>query len=117
MTDYDNLGIVGEIQRKIQELENSIKQLRNTGSDYAESEKEYKLAVNRRVLELRANDTAVGIINLTIYGYQDIALLRFKRDCAKVIYQANLEHINATKLIIRILEAQLSREWGADLSD
>ena len=93
------------------------KQLRKSGREYAESEREYKIAVNKKVLELCAQDTAVGIINLTIYGYADIAALRFERDCKKVIYQANLEHINATKLIIRILEAQLSREWGADLSD
>lgn len=117
MTDIGGVDLLLEIQRKVNELETSIKQLRHTGREYAEAEREYKMLVNKKVLELRANDVAVGVINLTIYGYSDVALKRFDRDCKKVIYQANLEHINSTKLIIRILEAQLNREWSADLSD
>ncbi len=39
--------------------------------------------------------------------------LRFKRNVAKVIYTTNLEHINGTKLQMRILESQINREWGS----
>jgi hypothetical protein len=28
------------------------------------------------------------------------------------MYQVNLEHINVTKLQIRVLEGQIQREWG-----
>ena len=35
-----------------------------------------------------------------------------KRDVAETIYEANKEAINTLKLQIRILDTQLSREWG-----
>jgi hypothetical protein len=54
----------------------------------------------------------VTLINTIIYGYEDIALLRFERDTAEVRYNANLEYINTIKLQIRILENQIQREYG-----
>ena len=55
---------------------------------------------------------AVTLISLIIHGEKSVAELRLKRDIAKTIYETNLEHINATKLQIRIIENQISREWG-----
>lgn len=114
---YNNLGIIGEIQQKTKELEISIKMLRKNGTNYAEAEKAYKVKLREKVLEMRANDTAVGIINLTVYGIPEVAELRMKRDIAEAVYKANMEAINATKLEIRILDNQVQREYGADLSD
>lgn len=90
----------------------AIKQLAQNGFDLAQKEKEYKIAVNKKVLELRALDTPVTEINLTIYGYEDIAELRFKRDTAQVKYNANQEYINTLKLQMRLLESQINREWS-----
>ena len=42
----------------------------------------------------------------------EIAKLRFERDVAEVVYRSALEAINATKLQIKILDAQVEREWG-----
>ena len=84
----------------------------DSGRNLAEAEAAYKIAVNQKALQLRADNMAVGMINLTIYGYKDIAELRLKRDIAEVLHQTNLEYINSTKLTLRILENQLSREWG-----
>ena len=53
------------------------------------------------------------MIDKVVYGVPEIAELRFKRDIADTVYQANLEAINSTKLQMRILENQISREWGA----
>ena len=50
--------------------------------------------------------------NGVIYGYEDIAKLRFERDTSQVKYNANLEYIQTIKLMIRILENQLNREYG-----
>ena len=52
------------------------------------------------------------MIDKVVYGVKEIAELRFKRDVADTVYQANLEAINSIKLQIRILENQISREWG-----
>lgn len=106
------MDLLNELQQKIKELNVSIKKLRETGTTYAESEKEYKIAVNKKALELRENGVPVTLIQTVIYGYPEIAKLRFERDVAEVIYNANQEAIQSTKLQIRVLENQISREFG-----
>jgi len=93
-------------------LDKAIKELAENGYDLATKEREYKIAVNQKALKLRAEDMPVTLINQVIYGYEEIAKLRFERDTAEVKYNANLEYINTIKSQIRILENQLSREWG-----
>jgi hypothetical protein len=100
------------IEEKSKLLDKAIKDLANNGYILAEKERDYKIAVNKKALQLRAEDTPVTLINQIIYGYEDIAKLRFERDTAQVKYNANLEYINTVKLQIRILENQLSREYG-----
>lgn len=55
----------------------------------------------------------VTLINQVIFGVPAVAERRLKRDIEQANYDANKEHINICKLKLRILEAQLSREWGA----
>lgn len=101
-----------EIEEKNKMLDKAIKDLAQNGYDLATKERDYKVAVNKKALQLRAEDMPVTLINQVIYGYNDIALLRFERDTAEVKYNANLEYINTIKLQIRILENQMQREWG-----
>lgn len=101
-----------EIQEKQKMLDKAIKELAQNGYNLAECERDYKIAVNKKALELRSQDVPVTLINQVIYGYEDIARLRFERDTAQVKYNANLEYIQTIKLMIRILENQLSREYG-----
>lgn len=100
------------IEEKQKMLDKAINELAKNGYELAERERDYKIAINRKALELRANDTPVTLINQIIYGYEDIAKLRFERDTAEVKYNANQEYINTIKLNIRILESQLNREYG-----
>ena len=93
-------------------LDKAIENLASNGYDLAAKERDYKIAINKKALELRAEDMPVTLINTIIYGYEDIALLRFERDTAEVRYNANLEYINTIKLQIRILENQIQREYG-----
>lgn len=106
------MDLWNEIEDKTKLLDKAIKDLARNGYDLAEKERAYKIAVNKKALELRANDTPVTLINQVIYGYEDIAKLRFERDTADVKYNANQEYINTIKLQIRILESQLNREYS-----
>lgn len=101
-----------EITEKQKMLDKAIKELAQNGYKLAECERDYKIAVNKKALELRSQDVPVTLINQVIYGYEDIAKLRFERDTAQVKYNANLEYIQTIKLMIRILENQLNREYG-----
>ena len=108
------MDLYEEIQRLMLELTASIKTLRANGEKLAEAERDYKLTLRQEALKLRAGDNMpVTLINNVIYGVPEVADKRFKRDVEQANYDANKEHINVTKLKLRILEAQLAREWGA----
>ena len=109
MADYD---LWSELRTKTKQLDYSVKELRKSGTAYAEAEKAYKVKLRETALRLRSQDMAVGMISMTVYGVPEVAELRFKRDCCEAVYKANVEAINAIKLEIRIINEQLSREWG-----
>lgn len=108
-----NTDLYEEIQRLMAELTASIRKLRDNGAKLADAERDYKITLRQEALRLRAGDMPVTLINNIIYGVPEVAEKRFKRDVEQANYDANKEHINVTKLKLRILEAQLSREWGA----
>ena len=105
--------LFNELQQKIKELNISIKKLRETGTEYAEAEKDYKIKLRQEALKLRAEKgMPVTLIQQVVYGVPEVAEKRFQRDVKEAIYQANQEAINSTKLQIRVIENQLSREWN-----
>ena len=101
-----------EITEKQKMLDKAIKELAQNGYKLAECERYYKIAVNKKALELRSQDVPVTLINQVIYGYEDIAKLRFERDTAQVKYNANLEYINVLKIQVKLMSNQLDKEWG-----
>ena len=108
------MDLMNELQQKIKELEISIKQLRTSGTNYAQAERDYKVLLRQEVLKLRDEGQAIGVITLTCYGIPSVAEARFKRDIAEAIYKANLEAISTIKLQIRVLENQINREFGME---
>ena len=109
-TEFD---LYEDLQNKTRQLDISIKQLRRTGTEFANAEKEYKILLRSEVLKLRDSGVAVGIIDKICYGIPAVADARFKRDVAEAVYKANLESINSIKLQMRLIEGQLQREWGS----
>lgn len=108
------MDLINDIQMLMEELTISIKKLRQTGNSLAEAERDYKITLRAEALKLRVEkDMPVTLINQIIFGVPEVAEKRFKRDVAETMYNTNQEHINATKLKLRLLEAQLNREWGA----
>lgn len=99
------------IEEKTKLLDKAINDLAKNGYDLSKKERDYKIALNKKALELRTEEMPVTLINQVIYGYEEIAALRFDRDNAQVKYNANQEYINTIKLNIRILENQLQREY------
>jgi len=111
--EYD---LIQELNLKTQQLEYSVKQLRQSGTNYAKAERDYKVALREECLLLRDSGMAIGMIDKTCYGIPRIADLRFKRDIAEAVYKANMEAIQSIKLQIRLLDNQISREWATPLS-
>lgn len=108
------MDLYQELQTKIKLLDKSIDKLKENGTAYAEAEKTYKIALMKEVLKLRDEGVAVGVIDKICYGIPSVAELRFKRDVAKTVYQANQEAINTWKLEIRIIQNQIDKEYGRE---
>jgi len=106
------MDLWSELEEKRKLLDKAIEQLAQNGYDLADKERQYKIAINKKALQLKDEGTAITLINTIIYGYEDIAELRFNRDTAEVKYNTNQEYINTLKLQIRILENQLNREYN-----
>ena len=107
------MNLFNEMQKLLNDLNISIKKLRETGTDFAEAEREYKITLRQEALKLRAEKgMPVTLIQQVVYGVPEVADKRFKRDVKEAIYQANQEAINSIKLQIRIIESQLQREWS-----
>lgn len=107
------MDLFNELQIKQKELETSVKSLRKTGTEFAEAERAYKIALREEALKLRAEkEMPVTLIQQVVYGVPEVANKRFLRDVAETIYNANQEAINSIKLQIRVIESQLQREWG-----
>lgn len=109
----DLVDLYNDLQQKIKELNISIKKLRETGTEYAEAEKEYKITLRQEALKLRAEKgMPVTLIQQVVYGVPEVAEKRFVRDVKEAVYKANIEAINVFKLQIRVIESQLQREYG-----
>jgi len=111
------MDLMNELNIKTKELEMSIKQLRNSGTNYAQAEREYKVLLRSECLKLRDEGMAIGMIDKTCYGIPSVAEARYKRDVAEAVYKANLEAINSIKLQLRIIENQIQREWSTEIKD
>lgn len=106
------MDLYQELVNKTEQLEYRFKQLRANGTAYAQAEKDYKILLRQECLKLRDEGMAIGMIDKTCYGIPSVAEARFKRDVAEATYKANQEAINSLKLQIRIIDSQISREWG-----
>ena len=101
-----------EIGAKVALLDKAVTQLGIRGRTYAQAEHDYKVALSKRILEHRAEGMPVTIISDVCRGEPEIARLRLERDIAEVVYKSALEAIQSYKLQIRILDAQIEREWS-----
>ena len=91
-------------------LTTGVKLMEKYGKEFAMTERDYKIALSKEALCLREEGMAVTLIDKVVYG--NVAAERFKRDTAEVMYKTAQESVNSIKLQMRILDAQISREWG-----
>lgn len=104
--------LIEQVNRLNSELTQSIKLLRKNGDAYAQAEHDYQVAKAQTVLKMKDAGATSTEINLSIKGQPEVSEKLFQRDVARVMYEANQEHINTVKLQLRLLDNQIAREWG-----
>lgn len=106
--------LITQVNRLNSELTQSIKLLRKNGDAYAQAERDYQVAKAQTVLKMKDAGASVTEISLSIKGQPEVSEKLFKRDVARVMYEANQEHINTVKLQLRLLDNQMAREWNSN---
>lgn len=101
-----------ELERKLRQLDVCIKQLRQTGSEFAEAERAYQIAKRDTCLRLKAEGMAVGMVSMVCKGEPEVATKLYDRIAKEAIYRANQEAVMSLKLQIRVIDNQITREYG-----
>lgn len=109
------MDLYNEIQEKCRLLDNSVKMLRKTGSEYAKAYTDYRVALAKELLILKNDGYAITLAGDIARGKQEIAHLKFEEISKEAIYKANMESINVLKLQIKVLENQIEREYGGNI--
>lgn len=105
------LDLITELDKKSKALDTSVKQLRKSAYDYAKARHDYRVAIATETLKMRDAGMKVTVISDVVRGMPSIAKLGMDEIVTKAIYEANIESIQAIKLQIRLLDAQLEREF------
>ena len=108
----DGLKAIQELNDLADELRSQIKTLAKQGIEQAEAERTYKITLRQEALKLRAEGMPVTLIDKVVLGVPEVADKRLARDIAESKYKATQESINGTKLVLRLIENQIQREWG-----
>jgi len=108
----DSKDLFSEIHEKTKLMDQSLSELPRRGRDYALAEQVYRVALAKRMLIERNNKMPTTIINDICRGNEEVAALKFDRDCKEAYYKAVMEGINVLKIEIRIDEGQLDREYN-----
>lgn len=106
----DGLMAINELNELSQKLSQGIKLMGRYGREYAAAERKYKVALAQEALRLRSEEMPVTLIDKVVHG--KVANERFERDTAEIMWKTSQENVNAIKLQIRILDNQISREYG-----
>lgn len=100
-----------EIEQCIRDLNKTVTSFKQYKKEYAIKERDYRIALAKKILEERTKGTPVTIISDLVRGDEEIAQLRFEKDIAQGLSESADHGINFYKLKLRTLESQYSKEW------
>lgn len=101
-----------DIQADLRLLSRSVSELRIRGEARAKADAAYRSLKAKAILEAKASGIPATLAKEVIYAREDVQKALLERDCTEALYDTCIEGINATKLQIRVNEAQLERDWN-----
>jgi len=103
---------ISEVWRRAEMLEVALKECKSRGRAAADAEQKYRIKLAEKMLELRDQKLPATLIGDLARGDKDVAMLKFERDCAEVVYDNAKEAVNVYKRQIDVLREQIEREWS-----
>lgn len=109
LTGMDLLNTLNSLN---QQLPEAIRLMGKYGRDFATNQRDYKKAVAGETIKLKEDGTPATLIRDVIFNNEDVLNSMYERDKAEVLYKTSLEHINALKTEIRVIEELIDKEWA-----
>lgn len=81
------------------------------GREKARAEADYQRIKYQKALEMTAEGHKATLIQTIIKGLPEVNEALFRRDCAVSDYESAKEALNVAKLDLRVVEAQVDREY------
>lgn len=101
-----------ELMGKLRDMDSETNLMRDAGRRLAEAECAYRVALHSEIARLRAEGQPVTITPDLARGERQVAAFRMNRDLAKTDWEVSRQRIFVIGQEVKILDAQLSREWG-----
>ena len=100
--------IINKLENSMLALQNGNIQLKTLGVNKANAERDYKIALNKKILRLKAEKLPATIIMEVSKGDEEVAQLRLERDIAESSYFVCLDALNNLRLEIETLRSMLT---------
>lgn len=102
-----------EIQSGIAYLQQRTEDMRKSGHEAATADASYRATKAKAILEEKAKGTPATLCRDVIYARKDVQDALMSRNCTQAVYEADRESIQTMKLKLRIIDAQIAREWAS----
>lgn len=89
----------------------SQQKLKRLGETKARAEAEYQKVKARVAFRMKADGYSASMIQTVIKGDEEVNTALMRRDCAESEYESEKEALNVYKLDLRVVEAQIEREY------
>ena len=105
------IELINQILDKSNQMTGVITELKKRGRKMAETEADYRSALAQKILQLRAENFPVTIMNDVCRGDREVAKLRLVRDIALTEYEVAKEMLQVLKLQVRVLQSEIERDY------
>lgn len=95
-----------------EQLDTALSTCRPNGLASNEAEVQYRIKKSQEILRLKSEGYPATLIPDIVKGLPDVAILYQDKLDKEVIYKANVEAIQVKKLELRIIEADVEREYN-----
>ena len=100
-------SIIGELKEINKKLSNSYKELWLQSKAFSIAERDYKISLQKKILELKTSGMAVTLIPDLARGSEEVAELKFKRDLAERLWDSAREANRSLRTMATVYQSIL----------
>ena len=104
-----------QMEKLINLLNSALGEYKKRGAEYGDSQKNYRIAVAKEMLKLKAEGMPATLVYDVARGNENVAELKRQEIISESLYKSCQEAINTYKLEIKILQEQINKEYRNEI--